>query len=194
MSKFNNIVVLPLADFPTIRPLVLLGKRGLLNLVVFSSFHDKYLISISILNIILYLNIKTDMKHINNNFYCVKCKRKTDTRDLLNVKSKNDRPMPSGICTECCTTKTQFVKDAKGGDLVGSLNSVAKNMKLPWARFPWEMHFPEHSFTGLGTRLDLRLNPDAAPKIFSKPVDRVDNAALRHDLAYAQYPDTASRN
>src|SRR6218665_1303699 len=45
-----------------------------------------------------------------------------------------------------------------------------------------------------GTRLDLRLNPDGAPKTFSKPVDRVDFAALRHDLAYAQYPDTASRN
>src|SRR6218665_3843301 len=194
MSKFNNIVVLPLADFPTIRPLILLGKRGLLNLVVFSSFHDKSLISISILNIILYLNIKTDMTHINNNFYCVKCKRKTETRDLLNVKSKNDRPMLRGICTECCTTKTQFVKETNGGDLVGSLNSVTKNIKLPWARFPEELHLPGHSFTGPGTRLDLRLNPKGAPKTFSKPVDRVDNAALRHDLSYAQYPDTASRN
>jgi len=134
------------------------------------------------------------MTHINNNFYCVKCKRKTETRDLLNVRSKNDRPMLRGICTECCTTKTQFVKETKGGDLVGSLNSVTKNIKLPWARFPGELHLPGHSFTGPGTRLDLRLNPDGAPKTFSKPVDRVDSAALRHDLAYAQYPDTASRN
>ena len=30
--------------------------------------------------------------------------------------------MLRGICTECGTTKTQFVKNAKGGDLVGSLN------------------------------------------------------------------------
>src|SRR6218665_2082313 len=136
-SKFNNIVVLPLADFPTIRPLILLCNSGLLNLVVFSSFHAKSLISISILNIILYLNIKTDMKHINNtcNFYCVKCKGKTKTRDLLNVKSKSDRTMLRGICTECGTTKTQFVKNSKGGDLVGSLNSVTKNIKLPWASF-----------------------------------------------------------
>ena len=56
------------------------------------------------------------------------------------------------------------------------------------------MHLPGHSFTGLGTRLDLRLNPDGTAKTFSKPVDRVDNAALRHDLAYDQYPDTASSN
>ena len=109
------------------------------------------------------------MKPTYISLYCVKCKRKTETRDLLNVRSKNNRPMLRGICTECCTTKTQFVKDAKGGDLVGSLNSVTKNIKLPWARFPGEMHLPGHSFTGSGTRLDLRLNPDGAPKHYSKP-------------------------
>src|SRR6218665_757219 len=102
--------------------------------------------------------------------------------------------MLRGICTVCGKIKTQFVKDAKVGDVVGSLNSVTKNIKLPWARFPGELHLPGHSFAGPCTRLDLRLNPDGAPKTFSKPVDRVDSAALRHDLAYAQYPDTASRN
>ena len=56
------------------------------------------------------------------------------------------------------------------------------------------MHLPGHSFTGPGTRLDLRLNPDGTPKEWSKPVDRVDNAAYYHDLAYNQYSDTASRN
>ena len=56
------------------------------------------------------------------------------------------------------------------------------------------MHLPGHSVTGPATRLDLRLNPDGAPKTFSEPVDRVNNAAFRHDLAYAHYPDTASRN
>ena len=56
------------------------------------------------------------------------------------------------------------------------------------------MHLSGHSFTGPATRLDLRLNPDGATKTFSEPVDRVDKAAFRHDLAYAHYPDTASRN
>src|SRR6218665_3714355 len=80
--------------------------------------------------------------------------------------------------------KHSLSKMQKGGDLVGSHNSVTKNIKLPWARFPGEMHLPGHSFTGPSTRLDLRLNPDGTPKTFSKPVDRVDNAALRQDLAY----------
>ena len=101
--------------------------------------------------------------------------------------------MLRGICTVCGTTKTQFVKDAKGGDLVGSLNLVTKNIKRPWARFPGKMHMSGHSFTGPGTRLDLRSNPDGAPKTFLEPVDRVVKAAFRHDLVYAQYPDTSSR-
>ena len=40
----------------------------------------------------------------------------------------------------------------------------------------------------------MRLNPVGTYIPWSKPVDRVDNAAYHHDLAYAQYEDTASRN
>jgi len=90
-------------------------------------------------------------------------------------------------------TKTQFVKKSQGGDLVSSLNSVTKNIRLPWSRFAGEMHFPGHAFTGPGTRLDLRLNSDGTPRDFSKPINRVDEAAYRHDLAYAKNSDTPSR-
>src|SRR6218665_3553238 len=56
------------------------------------------------------------------------------------------------------------------------------------------MHLNGHSFTGPGTRLDMRLNLDGTYKPWSKPVDRVDNAAYHHDLAYAHHEDTANRN
>ena len=125
--------------------------------------------------------------------YCVKCRRRTETRDIQNVDSKNGKPMLRGVCVECGTTKTQFVKKSEGGDLVSTLNSVTKNIKLPWAKYPGELHLPGHNFTGPGTRLDLRLNPDGSPKDFSKPINRVDDAAFRHDLAYAKNTDTASR-
>src|SRR2546428_579412 len=132
----------------------------------------------------------------NDNLYCVKCKSKTETRDIQNVVSKNDRPMLRGVCVVCGTTKTQFAKKSpsNGGDLVSSLNSVTRNIKLPWAKFEGEMHLPGHSFTGPGTKLDLRLNPDGTPKDWSKPINRVDTAAYFHDLAYDRYADTASRN
>ena len=45
------------------------------------------------------------------------------------------------------------------------------------------MHLPGHNFTGPGTKLNKRLNPDLTPKKWSKPVNRVD----KND-------DTATRN
>lgn len=126
--------------------------------------------------------------------YCVKCKNKTETVDVQNVVSKNNRPMLRGKCAVCGTTKTQFVAMSTGGDLVSSLNSVTNKIKLPWAKFPGEMHIPGMNFAGPGTNLDERLTSTGAYKDWSKPVDRVDNAAYHHDLAYQHFTDTATRN
>lgn len=128
--------------------------------------------------------------------YCVKCKSKTETVDVQNAVSKNGRPMLRGKSVVCSTTKTQFVKAsaASEGDLVSSLSKVTSGIKLPWAKYPGEMRLPGMNFAGPGTRLDLRLNTNCTPKDTSKPVDRVDETAYRHDMAYAAFPDTKTRN
>ena len=56
------------------------------------------------------------------------------------------------------------------------------------------MHLPGHNFTGPGTKLKKRLNPDLTPKEWSKPVNRVDKAAYNHDICYLKNDDTATRN
>ena len=76
--------------------------------------------------------------------------------------------MKQGTCVICGTTKTQFIKAREGGSL---LNKAINNL-------PFEMHLPGHNFTGPGTNLKKRLNPDLTPKKWSKPVNRVDEAAL----------------
>ena len=63
---------------------------------------------------------------------------------------------------------------------------------LPWAKYPGEKHLFNHSFTGSGTRLDLRLNSDDTPII--KPINRVDAAAYKHDLVYRDHADLESRH
>jgi Phospholipase A2-like domain len=83
---------------------------------------------------------------------------------------------------------------ASGGDLVGVLNTVSKNFQLPLQKFRGEMHIPGMNFAGPGTRLELRLHDDGTRKEFSLPVDRVDQAAYYHDLAYSAYSDTENRN
>lgn len=126
--------------------------------------------------------------------YCVKCRNKSETSGLQNVVAKNGRLMRRGKCVVCGTIKTQFVSSKTGGDLVSGLSSVTDNIKLPWAKYRGEMHLPGMNFAGPGTRLDLRLNPNGTPRESSLPVDRVDDAAYRHDMAYAAFPDTKTRN
>ena len=40
----------------------------------------------------------------------------------------------------------------------------------------------------------MRVLPDGTPHPWSKPINRVDRAAHRHNLAYARHSDTANRN
>ena len=50
---------------------------------------------------------------------------------------------------------------------------------------------PREDLCAAACKLGKRLNADGTPKQWSKPVNRVDDAAYRHDLAYAS---TADRN
>jgi hypothetical protein len=118
--------------------------------------------------------------------------QKTETENVQHVNTKNNRPQLKGKCVVCGTTKTQFVKMKQGGDLVGTLNSVMSNVKLPGQMFEGEMHLNGSNFIAPGTRLD---KPDGiTPKPFSIPVDRVVKAAYHHDIAYNNFKDTKTRN
>lgn len=112
--------------------------------------------------------------------YCVKCKKHTDTVNVEQVITKNNRCMKKGICTVCGSTKTQFV----GAGLMNTLIN----------KLPFEMHLPGYNFAGPGTRLNKRLNSDLTPKPWSKPINKVDNAAYNHDICYLKHSDTKTRN
>src|SRR5437867_536519 len=59
---------------------------------------------------------------------------------------------------------------------------------------PGEKHLPGMRYCEPGTRLDLKLNEDGTPKPGCEPIDRADEAALRHDLAYSRHDDLKNRN
>ena len=51
-----------------------------------------------------------------------------------------------------------------------------------------EWHIPGMHYCGPGTNLELRLQADGkTPKPGWEPVDRIDEAALHHDLYYSQH-------
>ena len=56
------------------------------------------------------------------------------------------------------------------------------------------MHLPGHNFTGPRIKLYKRLNSAGTPKEWSMPINKVDNAAYRHDLCYSKHDDTKTRN
>ena len=91
--------------------------------------------------------------------YCVKCKKVTDTSNVQFTVSRNGRNMKRGTCVICGKTKTQFIRAQKGGSL---LNKAINNL-------PFEMHLPGH-FTGPGTNLKKRFNPDLTPKRGANPL------------------------
>ena len=117
--------------------------------------------------------------------YYLKCGRVTETENITTATSKNGRLMRRGQCVTCGKTKTQFIKrDATGGSFLNTLVN----------KLPFEMHLPGHNFTGPGTKLYKRLNPDGTPKEWSIPVNRVENAAYHHDLCCSKHDDTKTRN
>ena len=59
----------------------------------------------------------------------------------------------------------------------------------------YEFHFPGLNYCGPGTDLDKRLEADGSrlPKPKYRPVDRVDEASLRHDLFYSDFTSARER-
>ena len=97
--------------------------------------------------------------------------------------------------TEALCNKYDMMCETKyGGDL--DVQKFLGNIPVgaPWSKYPGEKHLFGHNFTGPGTRLDLRLNSDGTPKPDSKPINRVDAAALKHDKFYEQHTDKSERH
>ena len=120
----------------------------------------------------------------HDKIYCLKCKTKTDTLEIEQSKSRNNRLMLRGKCALCGTTKSRFIsaKEGKG-----------------WTDLPFELHPPvsltkRYSFVGPGTKLNKRLDSNKNPLPHSKPVNKLDEIAMNHDICYEKYPKTKERN
>ena len=56
------------------------------------------------------------------------------------------------------------------------------------------LHFPGLIYCGPGTDLEAKLEPDGiTPKAKYRPVDRIDEASLRHDIYYREHPSERDR-
>lgn len=69
-------------------------------------------------------------------------------------------------------------------DLVDVINTV----------LPFEKHLPGMNYCGPGTNLKKKLNADFTVKVGYEPTDRVDEAALKHDISYCKHKDLRQRH
>ena len=74
-----------------------------------------------------------------------------------------------------------------GGRGRGWLNKAINNL-------PFELHLPGHNFTGPGTKLRQRLDANDRPKSGSKPINRVDETSMKHDICYRDFRDQKGRS
>jgi hypothetical protein len=118
------------------------------------------------------------------NIYCLKCKLHTQNINETESVTKNNKPILKAKCATCDRNKFRFLKSLKsGGDIVSSVIS-----KIPVEFHLRSLKGKKYSFCGPNTNLDKRLNADDTPKEWSKPINKVDEVCLHHDLAY-KYAD-----
>lgn len=48
-----------------------------------------------------------------SDFYCAKCRKRTEAKDVKDMKAKNGRHMKQGHCTTCNTKVCRFVAAPK---------------------------------------------------------------------------------
>ena len=93
---------------------------------------------------------------------CLKCKTKTDTFEIKQIKSKNNRLMLQGKCVLCGTTKSRFISAKEGKGLADKLIN-----KMP------EMHLPFHNYTGPFTKLNKKLDSSDKSKQGYEPYNKL---------------------
>ena len=89
--------------------------------------------------------------------------------------------------------ENQSVKQYLGREL-DFQKLLGKFPGLPWAKYKGEKHLPGHNFTGAQTNLDKRLDENNNVKDGNYPINRIDQAAMKHDIFYRDNEDLNARH
>ena len=128
--------------------------------------------------------------------YCVKCKQKTDSKDITEVTTKNSRRMLKSICFVCGSKKSQFVKQTLGGGIGDSIiNAIGKvgELHLPTTKGEYVPNgsfnnLQKYSYCGPGTKYEQRVREGY------QGINELDSMCKLHDQFYNENHDAQSRN
>jgi len=126
--------------------------------------------------------------------YCVKCKKKTESNNIIQVQTKNNRSMLKGVCTICGINKSSFVSNKSGKGLINNLiNNLPFELHLPTERGEYVPNgsfnnLQKYSYAGPGTKYEQRVREGY------EGINELDRMAKIHDQFYSTNLDTKSRN
>jgi len=138
--------------------------------------------------------------------YCMKCKKKTETVDSVQVTTKNNKSMLRGVCSICGKNKASFIASNpanKPGGLTPStgkgfsLNSFVNNLPIELHQFAERgedvpggsfNNQQKYSYCGPGTKYEQRVREGY------KGINELDRMCKLHDKFYNENTDTKTRN
>ena len=123
--------------------------------------------------------------------YCVKCKRKTESSNIIEVLSKNNRKMIKSTCLSCGGKKSSFIKTGKGifNHLIGKIGELHlpanEGEYVPGGSFNNQKNY---SYCGPGTKYEQRNREGYVG------INELDGMCKLHDKFYNENQDTETRN
>lgn len=132
--------------------------------------------------------------------YCVKCRIKTESNNVIEVITKNNRKMVKSTCVVCGSKKSSFVSNKTGeglGDIlnnaIGKLGNLGVELHLPADKGEYVPNGsfndqPKYSYCGPGTKYQQRANEGY------NGINELDSMCKLHDRFYNENTDTKSRN
>lgn len=125
--------------------------------------------------------------------YCLKCKRPTESINIQEKVTNNNRKRLTALCKICGKKKSQFMAGKSGQGVFNNLLSAVGELHLPASRGE---HVPggsfnnqnKYSYCGPGTKYEQR-NREGY-----KGINELDSMCKLHDQFYNANADTASRN
>ena len=129
--------------------------------------------------------------------YCVKCKQKTESKNIIEVISQNNRRMIKSICSICRCKKSQFIKNTAIGEGISDsiINAIGKvgELHLPATKGEYVPNgsfnnLQKYSYCGPGTKYEQRVREGY------QGINELDSMCKLHDQFYNENHDAKSRN
>ena len=129
--------------------------------------------------------------------YCLKCKRHTESIDIQEKITSNNRKRLTALCKICNTKKSQFVANKSGRGVFNKVLTAVGNtvgeLHLPASRGEYVPNGSfndqnKYSYCGPGTKYEKR------NKEGYQGINELDGMCKLHDKFYNENTDTANRN